>query len=207
MENKGRGDFVMKKVIWTMVLVIALVVSGTAWFSLFYLKKAHEPNGAKEGDLIPIEKITGINISAKLRDGYHVTKGISMPYDDNGPWLHSGRMAGLEDMIEGGSGKNEGLPVKNIRIIDVYKDKCTITFMCADDNKRYYTTDFPLAFLKYDKSKAEKADDGIETSLPGSRFTLASDTSNVKLAVILIVSHGVTAVSIIFLCKKEKKHE
>ena len=197
----------MKKVIWTIVLVIALIVSGTAWFSLFYLKKAHEPNGAKEGDLIPIEKITGINIPAKLRDGCYVTTGYSMPYDDNGPWLHGGRVAGLEDMIEGGSGKNEGLPVKNIRIIDVYKDKCTITFMCADDNKRYYMTDFPLAFLKYDKSKAEKADDGINTSLPGSRFTLASDTSNVKLAVILIVSHGVTAVSIIFLCKKEKKHE
>ena len=197
----------MKKIIWTIVLVIALIVSGTAWFSLFYLKKVHEPNGAKEGNLIPIEKITGINIPAKLRDGYYVTKGISMPYDDNGGWEHGGRVAGL--MIDAGvvATTDPGLPVKNIRIIDVYGEQCTITFMCTDDNKRYYTTDFPLAYLKYDRSKAEKADDGIKTSLPGSRFTLASETTNIKLAVILIVSHVVAAVSIIFLCKKERKHE
>lgn len=197
----------MKKVIWTIVLVIALIVSGTAWFSMFYLKKAHEPNGAKEGDLIPIEKITGINVPAKLRDGCYVTKGISMPYDDNGSWEHGGRVAAL--MIDAGvvATTDPGLPVKDIRIIDVYGDKCTITFMCTDDNKRYYSTDFPLAYLKYDKSKVEKADDGVRTPLPGSRFTLASETTNIKLALILIVSHVVAAVSIFFLCKKEKKHE
>ena len=198
----------MKKVIWAVVLVIALIVSGTAWFSLFYEnKRATSPAGAKGGDLIPVERITGINAAAKLRDGCHVNEGISFPYDDNGPWLHSGRMAGLEDMIEGGSGKNEGLPVKNIRIIDVYGDKCTITFMCTDDSKRYYTTDFPLAYLKYNRSKVEKADDGVRTPLPGSRFTLASETTKIKLALILIVSHGFAAVSIFFLCKKEKAHE
>ncbi len=197
----------MKKIIWTIVLVIALIVSATALFSMFYLKRAQAPSGGKGGDLIPVERITGINISAKLRDGCYVTKGYSMPYDDNGPWLHGGRVAGLTQMIDGNSAPTEGLPVKNIRIIDVYGDKCMIVYTCSDDGQRYYTEDFPLAYLKYDRKKAEKADDGIKTSLPGSRFTLASDTSNVRLVLILIVSLGIAAVAVFILCKKERSHE
>ena len=198
----------MKKVIWAIVLVIALIASGTAWFSMFYEnKRATSPAGAKERDLIPIERITGINAAAKLRDGFLVTEGFSMPYDDNGLWEHSGRisMVILSDLDK--NHIDTGLPVRDIRIIDVYKDKCTITFMCSDDNKRYYTADFPLAYLIYDKSKVEKANDGVRTPRPGSRFTLASDTMNIKLALILIVSHGVAAVAVICLCKKEKRHE
>ena len=82
-----------------------------------------------------------------------------------------------------------------------------IVYTCTDDGQRYYTEDFPLAYLKYDRKKAEKADDGIKTSLPGSRFTLASDTSNVRLVLILIVSFGAAAVAVFNLCKKERSHE
>ena len=197
----------MKKIVWAVLLVITLTVSAFAGFSMSFVRREAVSSENKGRTLIPVERITGINAKARLRDGCYVNEGVSMPYDDNGPWIHSGRVAGLLDEIEGNKSKAAGLPVRDINIIDVYKDKCTITYVCTDDNKRYYTTDFPLAYLKYDKSKAEKADDGIKTPLPGSGFTLADDAPNIRAICILIISLGTAAVAVINLCKKEKAHE
>ena len=65
-----------------------------------------------------------------------------------------------------------GLSVRDISIIDVYGDKCTITFICSDDNERYAEYDYPLVNLNYNKAKVDAANDGIKTEFIGSRYTL-----------------------------------
>ena len=163
----------MKKLV-AVILSAFLAIFAGAVFGMVYFTLTKSDNSNADG-LIPIEKISGINTKAKLKPGCRVYNGYHFPFDDNGIRCHCARVSGIDEMISGEMKKNPGLPVKNISIIDVYGDKCTITFKCSDDHERYAEYDYPLANLNYDKAKVEKADDGIKTDFYGSRYTLKTN--------------------------------
>ena len=122
--------------------------------------------------LIPVERISGIYAKAELKPGCIVTNGYQFPFDDNGIRCHCIRVSGIFSELTGEE-NNPGLPVKDISIIDVYGDRCTITFMCTDDNERYAEYDYPLSNLKYNEKKVKAANDNVKVDFVGSRYTLA----------------------------------
>jgi len=160
----------MKKAVIVVLSALLAVFSG-AVFAMVSHSLAN--TGYDSGDdLIPIEMISGVYTKATLKPGCKVYSGYHFPFDDNGIRCHCIRVSGIYDEIDGKNVVNPGLPVKNISIIDVYGDKCTITFTCSDDHERYAEYDYPLANLNYDQAKVDKANDGIKTEFYGSRYTL-----------------------------------
>ena len=159
----------MKKAVAVILSALLAVFAGVL-FGMVRLGLSGSGNGSSDG-LIPIEKISGIYTKATLKPGCLITEGSHFPFDDNGIRCHCMRISTLDYEITG-EGPVRGLPVTGISIIDVYGDKCTITFTCTDDHERYAEYDYPLANLNYDKAKVEKADDGIKTEFYGSRYTL-----------------------------------
>lgn len=181
-----KGDTVMaKKVLaWIGVVILSLFVLYNAFFIYSTIengkKEVPVPYG-KEGDLIPIEQITGIYTQATLKPGCYIDFGISIPSDDNGPWHNS--CVGAEE--------SGGLHVDDIWIVDVYGDQCTVVFTLSDaspgQHNLYSDTKYPLSNLDYDQSKVEKADDGLEVSLYGSRYTL-NKTARASFAVGIVMA-------------------
>lgn len=197
----------MKKVVIIVLSLAAVLFLGFVVVGLFdYTKKAQNAGFGDTSDLIPVGQITGIDTKATLREGCFITSGYSFPINDNGPWEHCVRGAGIVSAIESeGSPSVEGLPAQDIRIIDVYGSKCTIVYTCSDDHKRYETEDFPLAYLKYNESKVNAANDGIKTTLYGSRFTLASGLSfsfPKLLAAVAVIF--VFVMTVVFVCKRKE---
>ena len=160
----------MKKVV-AVILSAFLAIFAGAVFGMVYFTLTKSDNSNADG-LIPIEKISGVYTKATLKPGCKVFFGHQFPFDDNGIRCHCERVCEAYIGLSGDVKNPPGLPVKNISIIDVYGDKCTITFTCSDDHERYAEYDYPLANLNYDKAKVEKADDGVKTEFYGSRYTL-----------------------------------
>ena len=161
----------MKKTAAIILSALLAVLAGA--FCGFVAMKL-KGNGSSAG-LIPIEKISGIYTKATLKHGSKVMNGYHFPFDDNGIRCHCMRV-GMEIDVNSSEVIQTGLPVRDISIIDVYGDKCTITFICSDDHERYAEYDYPLANLNYDKAIVEKADDGIKTEFYGSRYTLKKNS-------------------------------
>ena len=145
----------MKKAVTVILSVLLAVFAGAVFALVRHSLERNDSNG-----LIPIEKISGINTKATLKHGSKVMNGYHFPFDDNGIRCHCMRV-GMEIDVNSSEVIQTGLPVRDISIIDVYGDKCTITFICSDDHERYAEYDYPLANLNYDKAIVEKADDGI----------------------------------------------
>lgn len=159
----------MKKVV-VLILSAFLAVFAGAVFAMVYYKLSNSGTARADG-LIPVERISGIHAKAKLKPGCIVSEGYHFPYDDNGVRCHCCRSSGVLAELNGKT-NDPGLPVSGISIIDVYGDKCTITFTCTDDHERYACYDYPLANLKYDQAKVNSANDGIKVDFYGSRYTL-----------------------------------
>ena len=54
----------MKKIVWAVLLVIALTVSAFAGFSMSFVRREAVSSENKGRTLIPVERITGINAKA-----------------------------------------------------------------------------------------------------------------------------------------------
>lgn len=168
----------VKKVLaWIGVVILSLFVL----YNALFIYRTIENWKKEEGDLIPIEQITGIYTKATLKPGCYIDFGISIPSDDNGPWHNS-----CVEALESG-----GLHVDDIWIVDVYGDQCTVVFTLSDaspgQHNLYSDTKYPLSNLDYDQSKVEKADDGLEVSLYGSRYTL-NKTARASFAIGIVLA-------------------
>ena len=161
------------------VIVTGIIVFGAAYYFLTIM------NGG-ENAYIPIENITGINSKATLKPGIKIQSAPRFPENGDMIWCHCMRISYIDSVIEVALGddpsntvetavaEDPGLPVSNIRIIDVYGDNCTIVFNCTDDNNTYGIFDYPLENLDYNELAVKSADDGIKADIRGSRFTLES---------------------------------
>ena len=182
----------LKRVLVVPVIAIVLFVS-----FINIARIAINMNNKADSSLIPVEKITGINERVKLKDGCFVTSGTSFASNDNGVRCHCMRMTFAETI-----GSNiPGLPVDNLRIIDVYGDKCTLVFNCTDDHKLYVAGDYPLANLEYNESKVNKADDGIHTNLIGTGYTIDPVPSPAGVAINIVELIGTWIVGVIIIGK------
>lgn len=197
---------------------IAISLIGSVVFGIAtYIKKTRNTD---RGDLIPIEEITGINSKATLKPGCAIGTAYNIPYDDNGIWCHCFRIfdpAILQyiDYVTTGDvavkdSEHTADPSKlisDIRIIDVYGDKCTITFFATDDHELYSCDDYPLENLDYNVMKVAIADDGIATTLRGSRFTLntSEEISGQRVGIALMICGAAIGVTAVFLRAKNNK--
>lgn len=200
----------IKKILVVPVLLAAMFMSYIS-VGVITIVMRNKPSS----DLVPIETITGINETVTLKNGCVVTSGICFPSNDDGVRCHCARLSAVVTEIadmENGQATNPGLPVDDLRIIDVYGDKCTLVFKCTDDKKLYSTTDYPLANLNYNEAKVIAANDGIRTNLIGSRYTLDYSISgvqfprNIVLVTVLLIGTWVVAVVLIKnLIKSERE--
>lgn len=168
-----------KKIIaWIGVVILSLTVLLSAYI-IFVVLFISKRNYEQEKDLIPIEQITGIYAEASLKPGCYVDSGTSFPHDDNGPWCHCARICAITDLETGEMVCDEHIPVDKLWIVDVYGDHCTIVFSCSDESHGLYSaSNYPLANLNYNSRKVEKADDGVMTTLYGSRYTLSKTSGS-----------------------------
>ena len=185
------------------VTIFGIVVIGFAAYCLDLRRLGKD-------DLIPIEEITGINSKATLKPGCKVMNSYHFPYDDYKddykPVCHCRELKNdlnwdVIDPYIGFTVKDSPeIAASNIRIVDVYGDKCTITFNIADNNSTYGCDDYPLENLDYNVKEVEAADDGIKTDLDGSRYTL--DRRYLKKSqriIIAVVICGTVVMGIVFL--------
>ena len=216
-DDQGTGDGkIMKKRIGSALLsALVITVVGIVVFGIAYYCQVLRREG--KDDLIPIEEITGINSQATLKPGCKVGTAYTMPYDDNGIWCHCFRIfdpAILQELNYAITGdyceltEDPSQLISDIRIIDVYGDKCTITFTVTDGSERYRCWDYPLENLDYNINEVISADDGIKTTLLGSRFTLdrSSEISGQCVGIALMICGAAIGVTAVFLRAKKNKH-
>lgn len=206
-----------KMLIGVLVVVIVTTVIGLAAGLITYHKVSMAKSGHRDGkDLIPIEMITGIYCPAALKPGCTVKNGYDFPYSDDGPWCAAMVTNEVINLVRAQSDENyipkDGLTIESLSIIDVYGDKCTIVFTCEEGNGQYAAYDYPLDNLIYDPIKVAQADDGVQSKLYGSGFTLIGSRINYIVDIILrvilfsaILSGGILL--IIRKCSNKRKGE
>ena len=196
------GGREMKKLLSVLIVVTILFV--LLGFGLYtYYENVGQGYG-DSSDLIPIEDLTGIYTKATLRPGCYISEGYSIPMNDNGPWLHRYMCGAIAQEINGEL--QACVPsIKDIYIIDVYGGECTVIFTCETDGERYALEDYPLSNLKYNTRKVLKADDGVKTTLYGSRFTLERSPMGEKSVKIIAAVVILLSVAIAFVAIKMRR--
>ena len=197
-------------------LAIAVTLIGSVVFGLAtYIKKSIITSGktyyprltADTSWLVPIEDITGINSKAALKTDCTITEGYDADYIKLGMWYHGRNIKFAPELLEylgypveySGDTEYQGLHVSNIRIVDVYGDKCTIMFTYAGDNHEYACDYYPLENLDYNVMMVEFADDGIKSDLVGLRRYLRYPIICQYIGKALMVCGAAIGVTAVFL--------
>ena len=176
----------------------------------YYYYPIHTPDISR---LVPIEEITGINSKATLKPGSTITEGSDAAYINYGEWYHGRNIKFAPEVLESlgysdkdsGDTEYQGLHVSNIRIVDVYGDKCTIMFTCTDDNYEYACDDYPLENLDYNVKKVEAADDGVKANLVMMRRFLTYPIIFQRTGIALMICGAAIGVTAVFLRAKNNK--
>ena len=196
----------VSKVMRVMGIVLIIVAALTV---VLYAAYGWIPAGS-ETQNIPIDKITGIYADAKLKPGCIVSGGSYFYDSDSDIRIHSDLV-----VVVSMDGEPVAYDVSNIKIIDVYGDKCTIIFNCENDKKwkgHSFCSNYPLDNLEYDPLSVFLANDYVETELNGTGYTLKGAPSFQpfpRAALLLIpvtVVPGVILLGISFILNKRKKH-
>ena len=156
-----------KKVIITVLFIISIVALVLIGCIIEFSKPV--------GPGIPIDKITGIYSSAKLKQGRIITHGTYFP--DDGVFSHA-----YEKYIEN---EDQGLSVSDIRIIDVYGFNCSVIFIYDENQQLYIAEDYPLSNLDYNVIEVISANDLMKADLH-TNYTLHGAPSNKHMPRILI---------------------
>ena len=157
-----------KKIIITIVFIVSIVAIALIGCLIEALKPARHG--------IPIDEITGIYSSAKLKQGRIITHGTYFP--DDGVISHA-----YERYIEN---EDQGLSVSDIRIIDVYGFKCSVIFIYNENQQLYIAEDYPLSNLDYNVIEVISANDLMKANLH-TNYTLRGAPSNNHMPRILII--------------------
>ncbi|MCR4703280.1 MAG: hypothetical protein K5665_06415 [Saccharofermentans sp.] len=156
-----------KKVIITVLFIISIVALVLIGCIIEFSKPV--------GPGIPIDKITGIYSSAKLKQGRNITHGTY--FQDDGAFSHA-----YEKYIEN---EDRGLSVSDIRIVDVYGFNCSVIFIYDENQQLYIAEDYPLSNLDYNAIEVISANDLMKADLH-TNYTLHGAPSNKHMPRILI---------------------
>lgn len=149
---------------------------------------------------IPIDKITGIYSSAKLKQGCIITHGTY--FSDGGVKRHAD-----EKYIEN---EDQGLSVSDIRIIDVYGFNCSVIFIYDENQQLYIAEDYPLSKLDYNVIEVISANDLIKADLPFNYTLHGAPSKHMPRILIILIPVVVLAVFValnIRMLKKKYKRE
>ena len=180
------------------VLIIVAILTGVIYV-VFRLNTKVSIKG-NDNEYTPIDQITGIYTDAKLKPGCIVTSGDAFSGQD-GFHIHYS-LGPIVSTIKGESSEQSGHDVRNIKIIDVYGDRCTITFICDDDPgySSFICYDYPLANLEYDPLEVFLANDSIKTDLYGTGYTIMGAPSfHFPRVVLLLIPISVVAGAILLV--------
>lgn len=187
------------------VLIIVAILTGVIYV-VFRLNTKVSIKG-NDNEYTPIDQITGIYTDAKLKPGCIVTSGDAFSGQDGIHLFYS--LGPIVSKIKGESSEQAGHDVRNIKIIDVYGDKCTIIFICDDDPgyDRFICDDYPLANLEYDPLEVFLANDGIKTDLYGTGYTTQGAPSFCfpRVVLLFIPISVVTGVILLVLSRRKNK--
>ena len=168
----------MKRKIIAVILALVSLVCWAAGIYGLFLRKDYDyefMTDYEESELVPIEEFTGIYSGASLKDDCFITHGSTFrsSIDEIGPSkaFATGLLLAEIDSLnsdEPVEPEIQGIRPVDIRIIDVYGDKCTILFSYSGDQN--YINDYPLSNLEYNETAVKLADDGIKNEL--GRYTI-----------------------------------
>ena len=181
-----------KKVIITVLFIVSIV----ALVLIGCIIEAFKP--ARHS--IPIDEITGIYSSAKLKQGRIITHGTYFP--DDGVFSHA-----YERYIEN---EDQGLSVSDIRIIDVYGFKCSVIFIYNENQQLYIAEDYPLSNLDYNVIEVISANDLMKADLPFNYTLRGAPSAHMPRIIIILIPVVVLAVFValnIRMLKKKYKRE
>ena len=178
-----------KKIIITVLFIVSIVALVLIGCIIEFSKPV--------GPGIPIDKITGIYSSAKLKQGRIITHGTYFP--DGGVFSHAYER--YED---------QGLSVSDIRIIDVYGFKCSVIFIYNENQQLYIAEDYPLSNLDYNVIEVISANDLMKADLPVNYTLRGAPSAHMPRILIILIPVLVLAVFValhIRMLKKKYKRE
>lgn len=181
-----------KKIIITVLFIVSII----ALVLIGYIIEAFKP--ARHS--IPIDEITGIYSSAKLKQGRIITHGTYFP--DDGVFSHV-----YERYIEN---EDQGLSVSDIRIIDVYGFKCSVIFIYNENQQLYIAEDYPLSNLDYNVIDVISANDLMKANLPVNYTLHGAPSAHMPRILIILIPVLVLAVFValhIGMLKKKYQRE
>ncbi len=158
-----------KKIIITVLFIVSIV----ALVLIGCIIEAFKP--VRHG--IPIDEITGIYSSAKLKQGCIITHGTYFRDDPDSGLSHA-----FDKYIEN---EDQGLSVSDIRVIDVYGFNCSVIFIYDENQQLYIAEDYPLSNLDYNVIEVISANDLMKADLH-TNYTLHGAPSNKHMPRILI---------------------
>ena len=186
------GNKMKKKVIITVLFIVSIVVLILIG-CIIEFSKPSRPG-------IPIDEITGIYSSAKLKQGRTITHGTYFP--DDGVLSHM-----YEKYIEN---EDQGLPVSDVRIVDVYGFKCSVVFIYDENQQLYIAEDYPLSNLDYNIIEVISANDLMKADLPVNYTLRGAPSAHMPRILIVLIPVVVLAVFValnIRMLKKKYKRE
>ncbi len=158
-----------KKNIITVLFIISIVVLVLIGCIIVFSQPTRQS--------IPIDKITGIYSSAKLKQGRIITHGTYFP--DDGVFSHA-----YERYIEN---EDQGLSVSDIRIIDVYGFNCSVIFIYDENQQLYIAEDYPLSNLDYNVIEVISANDLMKADLPVNYTLRGAPSAHMPRILIILV--------------------
>jgi len=149
---------------------------------------------------VPIDRITGIYSSAKLKQGCIITNGTLFPVDSYSVLSHE-----FDRYIEN---EDRGLSVSDIRVIDVYGFNCSVIFIYDENQQLYIAEDYPLSNLDCNVIEVISANDLMKADLH-TYYTLHGAPSKHMPRILIILIPVVVIVAFIVLHIRflKKKHQ
>jgi hypothetical protein len=181
-----------KKIIITVLFIISIIALIFIGCLIDFFKPVRHG--------IPIDEITGIYSSAKLKQGRIITHGTYFPDDPDSFLSHA-----LEKEIEN---KDQGLSVSDIRIIDVYGFNCSVIFIYDENQQLYIADDYPLSNLDYNVIEVISANDLMKADL-NSNYTLhGAPSKHMPRILIILIPVVMLAVFVaLHIGMSKKKHQ
>lgn len=191
----------VKRVVGIVLIAVATLIAVV--FIVSGIRTASNKSG-----YTPIDQITGIYTDAKLKPGCIVKSGDAFAGQD---FFHINySLSPIVSIIKGEWSDQSGYDARDIKIIDVYGDKCTIIFFCDDDpgyEGLFICDNYPLANLEYDPLEVFLANDLIRTELYGTGYTIQGAPSFCfpRVVLLFIPISVVTGVILLVLSRRKNK--